>query len=188
MKKFFLVVCLTISSLFSFSFFERSKPSPAALAFPVAGKRSSIGSFWGDVRDGGARSHEGIDIFAKKGTPVVAVCDGVAYTGVGPRGGNYVWLRSWDYPWTAYYAHLDKHGVKNGQLVKKGDVLGTVGKTGNAKTTPPHLHFGIYTWLGAVNPLPYIKNSPKIIFQAPKQVVIQKKSKSTLKKTQKFSG
>ncbi|HYE54614.1 MAG TPA: M23 family metallopeptidase, partial [Chitinophagaceae bacterium] len=45
---------------------------------------------------------------------------------------------------------------------KKGQIIGTVGNTGNARTTPPHLHFGIYTWRGAINPLPYVKYSPKV--------------------------
>jgi murein DD-endopeptidase MepM/ murein hydrolase activator NlpD len=140
------------------------------LVFPVSGKKSSIGSFWGAARDGGKRKHEGIDIFAKKGTPVVAVTDGIvsAVTN-GGIGGKTVWLRSFDYSWTAYYAHLDQQKVKRGQFVKKGEVLGTVGNTGNARTTPAHLHFGIYTWNGAVNPLPYVKQSPKVDLSKPVQ-------------------
>ena len=64
---------------------------------------------------------------------------------------------------TAYYAHLDQQKVKTGQYVRKGQVIGTVGNTGNAKYTPAHLHFGIYKISGAVNPLPYVKNSKKIV-------------------------
>jgi len=134
-----------------------------SMVFPVAGKKSKIGSFWGDVRDGGERSHEGIDIFAKKGTPVVAVCDGIISSrGTFPRGGKILWLQSSSHPWSAYYAHLDQWKVKEGQYVRKGQVLGTVGNTGNARSTPSHLHFGIYSSKGAVNPLPYVRNSPKI--------------------------
>ena len=134
------------------------------LVFPVAGKRSNIGSFWGDTRDGGKRKHKGIDIFAKKGTPVVAVTDGIIVSsGNTPRGGKHLWLQSMHHPWKAYYAHLDQQKAKPGQIVKKGDVIGTVGNTGNAKYTPSHLHFGIYKWWsGAVDPLPLVKNSPKI--------------------------
>jgi murein DD-endopeptidase MepM/ murein hydrolase activator NlpD len=133
------------------------------MVFPVAGKHSVIGSFWGAVRDGGKRKHEGIDIFAKKGTPVVAITDGIVVeAGNTARGGKTVWLRSLNDEFVYYYAHLDRQVVQAGQYVKKGDSLGTVGKTGNAKFTPPHLHFGIYTYSGPVNPLPIVKNLPKV--------------------------
>lgn len=165
MKKIFVTLLLAGLPFLCFSYLYE-KPTPAlskSLTFPVANKRAYVGSIWGDVRDGGKRSHEGIDIFAKKGTPVVAICDGIV-TSVGntPRGGKTVWLQSFAHPWTAYYAHLNEQKVRRGQFVKKGQILGTVGNTGNARTTPPHLHFGIYTWQGAVNPLPYVKYSPKI--------------------------
>lgn len=133
------------------------------MVFPVAGKRSRIGSFWGAIRDGGARKHEGIDIFAAKKTPVLAVHDGIITTvGSGGRGGKYVWLKSIDNRFTYYYAHLDKQLVKPGQRVKKGQQIGTVGNTGNAKLTPPHLHFGMYSYAGAVDPLPFVENAIKL--------------------------
>lgn len=135
-----------------------------SLAFPVAGKRSNIGSYWGASRDGGRRSHKGIDIFAKKGTPVVAIADGVIVSkGNTPVGGKVLWLKSSKHAWTAYYAHLDKHKVRAGQRVRKGEVIGTVGNTGNARYTPSHLHFGIASNKGWVNPLPYVKHSPKVV-------------------------
>jgi hypothetical protein len=165
MKKLLFVLVLGALATISFAYVKK-EPSPGLsknLAFPVAGKKASIASFWGDVRDGGKRKHEGIDIFAKKGTPVVAICDGiVTSTGNTPRGGKTIWVQSLKHTWTAYYAHLDVQKVKVGQFVKKGQTIGTVGNTGNARTTPPHLHFGIYTWWGAVNPLPYVKNSPRV--------------------------
>lgn len=134
-----------------------------SLAFPVAGKRSNIGSFWGASRDGGKRRHEGIDIFARKGTAVLALTDGViSYRGSTARGGKVLWLNSNHHPWSAYYAHLDKQLVKEGQAVRKGQVIGTVGNTGNARTTPSHLHFGMYTVRGPMNPLPYVKHSPRV--------------------------
>jgi murein DD-endopeptidase MepM/ murein hydrolase activator NlpD len=144
------------------------KPTPAlsgSWAFPVWGKKTNIGSFWGDARDGGKRKHEGIDIFAKKGTPVVAVFDGVIVSkSITPLGGKNLWLQSTRHGVRAYYAHLDEQKVKAGQLVKKGQVIGTVGNTGNARNTPAHLHFGIYKWFGgAVDPLPYVQHSPKIL-------------------------
>lgn len=146
---------------------NKAKKSPAAIAkelyFPVAGSRSNIGSEWGAERDGGRRRHEGIDIFADKGTPLVAISDGVIeFVGNDELGGKTITLQPDDYAWEAYYAHLDKQYVSNGQRVKKGQLIGTVGNTGNAKTTPPHLHFGIYTESGAIDPLPYVKSSPKL--------------------------
>ena len=133
------------------------------LAFPVASKKANVGSFWGASREGGKRRHDGIDIFARKGTPVVAIADGViGMVRTTPKGGKTVWLQKEGRAWSVYYAHLDKQLVTPGQFVKKGDVIGTVGNTGNARTTPSHLHFGIYTRRGAVDPLPYVKNLEKV--------------------------
>lgn len=131
--------------------------------FPVAGKgNSDIGSFWGMERDEGKRRHEGIDIFAKKGTPVVAVTDGsISRTGEYGIGGKQVWLRAGLFGNALYYAHLDSIAVKQGMKVKAGDTLGYVGNTGNARFTPPHLHFGIYK-NGAVNPLPFVYKTQNI--------------------------
>jgi hypothetical protein len=156
-------VGLSLSS-YSFNTSPSALPSADDLVFPVSGARSNIGSFFGDSRSGGKRKHEGIDIFAKKGTPVVAVCDGyITAVENGGLGGKTVWLRSEDGEWSAYYAHLDIQKVSTGQFVQQGDILGTVGNTGNAKYTPSHLHFGIYTYSGAINPLPYVKTSRKVL-------------------------
>jgi len=131
--------------------------------FPVSGKgNAAIGSFWGMERDGGKRSHEGIDIFAKRGTPVVAVTDGtISYTGDRGLGGKQVWQRAGLLGNSLYYAHLDSIKVQSGASVKTGDTLGFVGNTGNARTTTPHLHFGIYK-SGAVNPLPFVYQTKPI--------------------------
>lgn len=165
-----LLLLATIMSVTTMSF-ANVDPKPASISktfvFPVAGKKNNIGSFWGASREGGKRKHEGIDIFAKKGTPVVAIFDGIIVSRTAtPKGGKVLWLRSAAHGLSAYYAHLDQQKVRVGQFVKKGQVLGTVGNTGNAKYTPSHLHFGIYTWKGAVNPLPYVKSSPKIALPA----------------------
>lgn len=128
-------------------------------AFPVAGKgNAAIQSFWEAPRDGGKRRHEGIDIFAKRGTPVVAVTDGViSDTGDRGLGGKQVWQRAGMFGNSIYYAHLDRIAVSTGAIVKTGDTLGFVGNTGNAKGGAPHLHFGIYEgWQGAINPLPFV--------------------------------
>lgn len=137
------------------------------LGFPIAAHiKTNIGSFWGADRDAGARRHEGIDIFAKKGSPVVAVTDGIVNrVGDGGIGGKVVWFRPDGEDFNVYYAHLDTQYVQSGQRVQKGQVLGTVGNTGNAKYTPAHLHFGIYTYSGAVDPLAFVqptKNPPAV--------------------------
>jgi hypothetical protein len=123
---------------------------------------------WGDNRDGGKRSHEGIDIFAPKLTPAIAGAAGVV-TGVreGGLGGKTVWLRVDDKNTFLYYAHLDKQLVQEGQRVNKGEVVGLVGNTGNAKHTPSHLHFGVYTNDGPVNPLPFVNRIIKTAAAVP---------------------
>ena len=120
-------------------------------------KPASIQSFFGDARDGGRRRHHGVDIFARRGTPVIAASDGiVSSVGTNGLGGNVVWVARPGHRELHYYAHLDEQLVTEGEMVKAGDVLGTVGNTGNAKRTAPHLHFGIYAAGGPVDPLPYI--------------------------------
>ena len=128
------------------------------LGFPVKGaSNSAIKSFWGVDRDGGARRHEGIDIFARRGTPVIAVEDGViSRVQETNLGGKVVWQRLGLFGQMIYYAHLDSQLVTAGQEVRKGETVGLLGNTGNAKTTSPHLHFGIYTGSGAIDPLNYV--------------------------------
>lgn len=136
----------------------RAYTQPSYL-FPVAGhSNSAIRSFWGDPRDAGRRQHEGVDIFAQRGTPVVAATNGrIRYTGERGLGGKQVWLRTELFGGKSlYYAHLDSVAVSGSGSVDVGDTLGFVGNTGNARTTPPHLHFGIYGRGGAVNPMPFI--------------------------------
>lgn len=136
-----------------------------ALGFPVEG-RSNVGSVWGDARDGGKRRHEGIDIMAKKGSPVLAVADGVIdYVEYDELGGKVISLKPTGKNYSVYYAHLDEQLVADGQKVKKGQKIGTVGNTGNARNTVPHLHFGIYLKNGAaIDPLPFVQkqNNPVI--------------------------
>ncbi len=129
--------------------------SGASLAFPVAGADArQIQSYFGADRDGGRRSHHGVDIFMPRGTPVVAGTAGrVSRVQVTSRGGKVIWLRDREQNQSLYYAHLDSQIVREGAIVRPGQVLGLVGNTGNARTTPPHLHFGIYRrGEGPVNP------------------------------------
>src|SRR5687767_2010004 len=135
----------------------------AALLFPVPGAgRRNIQSLFGASRSSGRREHQGIDIFAPRGTPAVAAADGwISSTTPNALGGNVVWL--WDSArgHTLYYAHLDRQAVSAGQRVRKGDVVGFIGNTGNARTTAPHLHFGIYRrGQGAIDPLYYVVDPP----------------------------
>ncbi len=128
-------------------------------AFPVEGRSPrSILSFFGDPRDGGRRRHHGVDIFAPRGTPVLAVSAGRADRVRNTRlGGKVVWLRDRQRGASIYYAHLDSQHVSDGDLVEQGDTVGFVGNTGNARTTPPHLHFGIYRrGEGPLDPFPFL--------------------------------
>lgn len=137
---------------------------PGLGLFPVKGRTDqAIGSFWGNERDQGARRHEGVDIFAPRGTPAVAATDGtITRTGESKLGGRVVWLADANGQ-HLYYAHLDKQLVQPGQRVRAGDTLGLVGNTGNARTTSPHLHFGIYrSGRGAVDPWPFLHRADAV--------------------------
>ncbi|AVJ31058.1 M23 family metallopeptidase [Achromobacter spanius] len=131
--------------------------APLSLPVPVQGVAPRrLADTWGAARSGG-RTHQGIDIFAKRGTPVLSATEGVV-TRIGENtlGGQVVWVMG---PGRQmhYYAHLDGYAdIRRGQLVAPGDVLGFVGNTGNAKGTPPHLHYGIYAGGGALNPYPLL--------------------------------
>jgi len=136
------------------------------LAIPVQGMAAK------DVRDTfdegrGLRKHEALDLLAPRGTPVVAVDDGrVAKLFRSLLGGITVYQFDRDERFIYYYAHLEGYadGLKEGAMVKRGDVLGYVGTSGNAPKNTPHLHFTIFRagpdkkwWKGtAVNPYPYL--------------------------------
>lgn len=134
--------------------------SEATLRFPVQGVgERAIQSVFGDARDGGRRDHHGVDIFAPRGTPVVAAADGIVRrVNTTDIGGRVVWLADSTHGQSLYYAHLDNWAVQQGAEVKAGEVLGYVGNTGNARSTPPHLHFGVYSG-GPIDPLPFIRAS-----------------------------
>jgi len=105
-----------------------------------------IGQGWGAPRDGGRRRHQGIDLLAPTGTPLVAVASGhisrLSNQDRG-RGGISLWLR--DTRGTAYYyAHNQHNLVHLGQPVRAGQQIARVGATGNAKGGPPHLHFQLH--------------------------------------------
>ena len=118
----------------------------SGFAFPVGGAYSYTNTFGAPRMVGTEYSHkhEGTDIFALKGTPLVAVVDGVLdRVGTSVLGGLGLWVRSPGDNWSYYYAHLSAYapGIRQGMKVKKGQVVGFVGNTGNARNTPSHLHF-----------------------------------------------
>ena len=127
------------------------------LGFPVEGRgMGSIQSVFGAERDGGRRQHHGVDIFAPRGTPVLSASDGrVSRVRETRLGGKVVWVRVPAHEASLYYAHLDSQHVSNGQVVERGDTVGFVGNSGNARATPPHLHFGLYR-RGPVDPYPFL--------------------------------
>jgi peptidoglycan LD-endopeptidase LytH len=135
------------------------------LHMPVVGISSrNLYDSWGDSRDGGERRHKGIDIFAPRGTAVVAVTDGIiSYLGDQPKGGHCLWLTT-ESGTSFFYAHLDRWapGLYEGMEVDSGDLLGFVGNTGNAITTPPHLHFGINQSDEMVNPYPILTRATPV--------------------------
>jgi peptidoglycan LD-endopeptidase LytH len=116
------------------------------LLIPVEGVRvSEIADTWGAPR-GGGRLHEGQDMFAAAGTAIYSATNGFVYRiDVTTLGGNVIWIAGAGGR-RYYYAHLQDWGdVQEGQYVDTNTVIGYVGNTGNAITTPPHLHFGIYS-------------------------------------------
>ncbi len=130
-------------------------PPSGAMACPVDGFHSFTDT-WGAPRSGG-RKHEGVDMLADRGTPVVAVEDGTIHRMSNTsRGGIAVWLDGIGGD-RYYYAHLDAwaSGLAVGQMVSRGEPVGTVGTTGNAPAHIPHLHWEFHPDRGGpVNPTP----------------------------------
>ena len=138
--------------------FELEMRLVASLEFPVEEHDvTSIQSAFGAPRDAGRRSHHGVDIFARRGTPALAASRAyVRRVGEQRLGGNVVWLQDRERDLRLYYAHLDSQAVEEGSWVEPGDVVGFVGNTGNARTTPPHLHFAIYS-NGPIDPMNFLR-------------------------------
>jgi murein DD-endopeptidase MepM/ murein hydrolase activator NlpD len=128
------------------------------LAMPLEDvRKKEIADTWQAAR-GDGRKHEGQDIFAPRGTAILSATSGYVYNvGENNLGGQTVSVISKGGR-VYYYAHLDSYarGIKIGDRVTTRTVLGYVGTTGNAQGTPPHLHFGLYTPTGAINPLPML--------------------------------
>ena len=142
---------------------------PAGLAIPVQGVRpNQLSDTFTQARAGGARTHDALDIMAGEGTPVVSASDGTVEKLFFSQGGGGItaYVRSPDQRWTYYYAHLQSYapGLAEGQKVRRGQLIGRVGHTGNAADAGPHLHFAINRmepgerwWQGrAINPYPLL--------------------------------
>jgi murein DD-endopeptidase MepM/ murein hydrolase activator NlpD len=138
-----------------------------ALLLPVQGVQASklVDTF--TQSRGAGRVHDAIDIMAARGTPVLAVADGrVAKLFTSKPGGLTVYQFDREEKLAYYYAHLDHYApnLAEGQQLKRGEVLGYVGSTGNASPEAPHLHFAVFVlgpekhwWQGtAVNPYPLL--------------------------------
>lgn len=134
-------------------------PPPTAVAMPVDGVAADrVADTFGAPR-GRDRTHQGVDIFAARGTDVLSATRGiVSSVREGGLGGRQVWVLG-PAGQRHYYAHLDDWapGLAEGDVVAEGSVLGSVGDTGNARGTPPHLHYGIYASDGAIDPLPLLR-------------------------------
>ncbi len=135
------------------------------LMVPIEGFAPSVLRNDYDARRGN-RSHRALDMLAPKGTPILSADDGtIGRVDRTPLGGNIVYALDANNQFIYYYAHLDKHrkGLAPGDAVRKGDVIGYVGTTGNAPANTPHLHFqvmlrgpGRMWWDGpAINPWPF---------------------------------
>ena len=140
---------------------------PAGLALPVVGiKPDQLVDTYDQAR-GAGRRHDAIDIMAPERAPVIAAADGtIEKLFNSARGGLTIYERSPDQKWTYYYAHLSAYapGLREGQQVKRGQVIASVGHTGDASAAGPHLHFAINRmgpsdrwWNGTpINPYPLL--------------------------------
>jgi murein DD-endopeptidase MepM/ murein hydrolase activator NlpD len=137
------------------------------LLVPVQGIKLASLSDTFDQPRGNQRHHEALDIMAPKGTPVLAAADGkVAKLFTSKPGGTTLYQFDPAEKYAYYYAHLDRYadGIKEGMQLKRGDVLGYVGVSGNSDPNAPHLHFAVFEltpekqwWKGTpLNPFPLL--------------------------------
>jgi hypothetical protein len=168
--KLAVVLALLVAGMVTSAAAQESDPDLYPMIFPIAGDASYVDTF-GAPRSGG-RTHKGTDIFAAKGTPVVAVAAGtVIRIAIGDLAGRYIVVQH-DDGWRSYYIHLDNDtpgtddglggapapGIAVGARVAAGDVLDYVGDSGNAEGTSPHLHFELHDDQGrTLNPYAHLR-------------------------------
>lgn len=141
MRKTAIKIILVLIGMFVFAFLYARLPEVIIMPVRNADRNSYDQHAFGSPRVG--HPHRGVDIFARKGTPVLSATTGiVVYTGILSLGGNVVVVLSPTLKFH-YYAHLDEIQTSTLQFVSSGEQIGTVGKTGNAKNTPAHLHYSI---------------------------------------------
>jgi peptidoglycan LD-endopeptidase LytH len=132
-----------------------AKEPESKIEIPIRGvRKKQIADTFGAPR-GADRTHQGQDIFAARNTPVYSATEGYVWRlGENNLGGRTVWILGAGGR-VYYYAHLEKYAenLTVGDRVTTQTVIGYVGTSGNARGTPPHLHFGVYTSAGAIDPL-----------------------------------
>ena len=175
MKKNAVIAVLAGGAIFALAWKAAEIPTPArpsavtianAMTIPVAGvQRAQLHDTFFDARTG--HRHDALDIMARRGTPVLAAVDGTIRKLFTSRAGGLT-IYEFDGAETLsyYYAHLDRYagGLREGNRVKRGDVIGYVGSTGNAPAHAPHLHFAMMVlpptkewWKGeAIDPYPIL--------------------------------
>ena len=168
-----VLLCATLGVVSCATWLEQPRAHASAdpraerrLLIPVRGlKRADLRDNYAEKR--GLRRHHALDIMAKRGTPVVAVDDGrVVRVRRHLLGGLTVYQYDPQEKYAYYYAHLDRYakGLEEGRVLKRGDLIGYVGSSGNAPASAPHLHFAITEmdhqkrWFRGkpVNPYPYL--------------------------------
>ena len=133
---------------------QEELPQNNSLPSPLPNRHLS--DTWGGARSEGRR-HEGIDIFAPRGTPIQATTKGVVNKVGDDRLGGRVAFIIGAGGAAHYYAHLESYAdISPNDWVDAGDIIGYVGDSGNAKGTPPHVHYGVYINGSAVNPYPLL--------------------------------
>lgn len=142
--------------------------TPGALVIPVAGVKAAQLSDTFDHARGEGRVHDAIDILAPRGTPVLAAAAGTVEKLFDSKlGGRTIYIRRPGGQWIDYYAHLDGYapGLTEGKRIAQGEMIGTVGSTGDASPEAPHLHYAVNAmapgegwWQGKpVNPYPLLR-------------------------------
>jgi murein DD-endopeptidase MepM/ murein hydrolase activator NlpD len=152
-----------------------ARPAFSLERFPVPSASVEFTDTWGARRSGGRR-HRGIDILGDRGTPIVAIADGVVtFVGIQRLSGYTIKIDHGD-GWSTAYLHLDNDdpGTDNGEggertafapwiyegvHVLAGEVIGHLGDSGNAERTTPHLHFEIKHDGEKINPYPYLEEA-----------------------------